>query len=179
MPFDIPEWQQQLVAYVGYGDLPIHVVGSKAVRVEHLLVPGWPGSAQVLGAPRGSPGLGPDRAGDRRAVEPAARLPVPQPVQRHGRQPKSDTRRTKAEWGAALDAAFADAGCAVVHPETLPVEKQIRLAAPPDVLAGNAASALHLAVFGPPERRVVEVGDDRTPNRTGIAQTVPERPSRP
>ncbi len=60
----------------------------------------------------------------------------------------------------------------MVHPETLPVEEQIRLAAGADVLAGSAGSAMHLAVFGPSGRRVIEIGDERTPDRTGLMQTV-------
>ncbi len=54
-PFSIPEWQQRLVAYAGYGDLPIHVVGRDAVRVQHVLVPSRSIVYKSLGPPGGCP----------------------------------------------------------------------------------------------------------------------------
>jgi capsular polysaccharide biosynthesis protein len=75
-------------------------------------------------------------------------------------------------WDSYLDRVFADHGFAVVHPETLDIADQVRLAGGAQLLAGSAGSALHLAVFGPPGRAVLEIGDPRSPDHPVPMQTV-------
>jgi hypothetical protein len=69
----------------------------------------------------------------------------------------------------AVEALFAGLGFTVVHPETLPVAEQVRLAAGAEIIAGPAGSALHLSAFAP-KARVIELGDVRTPHRMVAAQ---------
>jgi capsular polysaccharide biosynthesis protein len=72
----------------------------------------------------------------------------------------------------AVDREFASAGWSVVHPETLPVEEQVGLAASAAVLAGPAGSALHLSVFARPGTPVIEIGDSRSPHARLPAQSL-------
>lgn len=65
-------------------------------------------------------------------------------------------RRKLAE-EAAVEALFAGLGFAVIHPETLPFETQIALMQGARLVAGLGGSAMHLAVFAPPQARVLMV----------------------
>lgn len=162
-PEDVADWQQQLLDLAGYAGLPVHVVHRLPLATDRLLVPtravtlnGWahPEAVTVWQRAASAAGRadGPDRVFLSRSE-----------FNRRGgsgRQPL----RTDAEWDEALDAAFADAGFAIVHPEQLPVVEQVRLAAGAEILAGASGSALHLSIFGPSDQRVIELGDRRSPD---------------
>lgn len=62
-----------------------------------------------------------------------------------------------------VDDVMADHRFTVVHPETLGVDEQIRLAAGAEVIAGPSGTALHLAAFARHDTRVLELGDPRSP----------------
>lgn len=157
----VADWQRFLIELAGYGDLPIRIVKQRPLRAERLLVPsrsvvanGWahPEAVDVwrrmverLGQPRDTPRIFLSRTRFNSSTD--------------SRRP----RRTTAERDAALDELFAAAGFAVISPELLAVEEQLRLLAGARVVAGAAGSALHLAAFAPAGARVLEIGDDRSP----------------
>jgi capsular polysaccharide biosynthesis protein len=84
-----------------------------------------------------------------------------------------ENARTYAN-SVAVEALFASIGFNVVHPETLPIAEQVRLATGAEIIAGPAGSALHLAAFAP-RARVIELGDVRTPDRMVAAQAAISR----
>lgn len=161
-------WQADFLDLSGYGGLPIRVVHTRPVHVQHLLVPRrpvvfkhsvgadavalWERMADAAGTPGGS----------RRVFFSRTLF--------HQAQDMSARQRTSPEWDHALDEAFATAGFEIVHPEALPTREQVRVARGADVLAGPSGSALHLSAFLASGRRVVEVGDARYSDQGGQTQ---------
>jgi capsular polysaccharide biosynthesis protein len=78
-----------------------------------------------------------------------------------------DRRRLENE--AEIDAVAAEAGYAVVHPQELPIETQMRLYGACEVMAGLAGSALHNVVFCRPGVRLINLCDARS--RGGVQRT--------
>ena len=163
----VSPWQRELMGLTAYGDLPVEVVDTDPVSVDRLLVPtrsivvnGWAEPEAVAvwrrmaaaagGATRLDPD-GPRVFWSRTAFNAAQRA-------------DGAYVRTSAERDRTLDDVFGAAGFRVVAPEPLPVLEQIRLAAGASVLAGSAGTALHLSAFAPAGTRVLELGDDRSPD---------------
>jgi capsular polysaccharide biosynthesis protein len=161
------EWQLELLRLAGF-DLPVRIVREEPLRVERLLLPSrtvvldggihpaattvWDRMAANATARTGRGHA--DRVFFSRAAFHTQELGRARPV-----------RRSSEQWDVSVDEAFAAAGFEVVHPEKLPLAEQISLAAGADVIAGNSGSALHLAAFASAGRRVVEVGDARSPRK--------------
>ncbi len=181
----IQDWERELFDLTRYAGLPVEIVSTAPLQVEHLTVPsrsvvvnGWahPGAPRVwdqmvaaVGGSateqRGRGGHG--RRGDRVFV---SRRGFNRRSAEHGLEVRSTTERD-----VALDEVFASAGFRVVEPETLPLADQIRLAAGADVLAGSAGTALHLSAFAPAGVRVLELGDLRSPQQPVPQQAVIDR----
>jgi capsular polysaccharide biosynthesis protein len=170
---DVHPWQATLLRMLGTASVPAVVAdGGGGVRVESLVVPSrtvfpnlrvMPEAVAVWRqiADAAPPALaGPSRVFLSRsrthALARAAGRPTP-------RAYPDDL---------AVDDAFASAGWLVVHPETLPVQDQVALAASATALAGPAGSALHLGVFAAPGTPVLEVGDSRSPHARLPAQSL-------
>jgi capsular polysaccharide biosynthesis protein len=62
-----------------------------------------------------------------------------------------------------LDELFRKRKVTVFYPEQLSISEQINLARGAEVLCGVSGSALHLSAFSPPETRVLEIADVRSP----------------
>lgn len=161
-------WQEELLALAGYGDLEVQVVRHRAARVDRLVVPQRPVVLKSWAAPpavevwrRVSEAVGERGPHERLFLSRSA-------FHRTTDNPRRD--RSDDAWDDHLDATFADAGFAVVHPETLSVAEQVRLVRGAGVLAGSSGSALHLSAFAAPGTRVLEVGDDRSPDRPMASQ---------
>lgn len=71
--------------------------------------------------------------------------------------PSTSNRRCLNEFALA-EIAAREYGFAILAPETLPWETQIRLMAGASVIAGEFGSGLHGALFAPPETRVAVLG---------------------
>jgi capsular polysaccharide biosynthesis protein len=158
----VKSYQQDLIDLTGFPDLPIRIVQRRPLSIERLLVPsrsvvlnGWahPEASDVWDRITG--GVGP-LASTRRVFFSRARFNAASPERRR-------PARTTPAWDSYLDMAFADAGFEVLHPETLGIAEQLRIAGGAQLLAGSAGSALHLAAFGPRGRAVLEIGDPRSP----------------
>lgn len=165
---DPAPWQRRLVELAGYGGLQHEVVDRDPVRVPHLLVPErptllkrWVHQRALDTWQRVSEAVG--------GGEPGGRVYL---SRTRFHEAAGNRARTDHEWDTILDRAFADAGFDVVHPETLPLDEQIRAVRRADVIAGPAGSALHLSVFAPAGTRVLSVGDRRTPSHPGPTQAV-------
>jgi hypothetical protein len=168
----VADVHRELLGYAGYGDLPVHIVAGRAAEVERLWVPtrpvtvnGWahPQAVEVwrrVVAGAGGPAQDVDRLWFSRAD-------FNDRQRAHGQQVRSSAERDRE-----LDAVFGAAGFRVVAPETLPVREQIRMVAGANVVAGQAGSALHLAVFAEAGTRCIEVGDSRTRSRPLLNQQV-------
>jgi capsular polysaccharide biosynthesis protein len=167
-------WQQHLVDLAGYGGLPIEFVDKKNVRVDELVLPsrtliqhGWGrrGAHEVWQRIAAAvPDQPPPWAGDtwpERVY--MSRTAFNAGMRAKGRK---DPRSTPVH-DAMLDEVFAEAGFAVVAPEKLSIDDQVRLARAARVVAGQAGTALHLACFAPPGVRVLELGDRRS-TRYGV-----------
>lgn len=167
-PMDLRPWQADLLALAGYGGLEVQVVRHRAARVERLVVPQRPVVLKSWAAPpavalwrRVSEAVG--ERGDHERVF----------LSRTGfhAQATSDRRdRSDAAWDAHLDAAFAAAGFHVVRPETMRIAEQLAVVRGAAVLAGSSGSALHLSAFAQPGTHVLEIGDDRSPERPMASQ---------
>lgn len=163
----ISPWQTELMGLTTYAGLPIEVLDSDPLTVERLLVPtrsvvvnGWaePEAVEVWSGMTAA-------AGGRTTLDPSGeRVFLSRTDFNAGQREKDVYVRTSVERDHALDAVFAAAGFRVLAPETLPVLEQIRLAAGASVLAGCAGTALHLSAFAPAGVRVLELGDDRSPD---------------
>ena len=172
-PWSVDDWQSRLLEHVGYGGLPVRVAdGRHALVVDELLVPsravvsgGWAHAEAItvwdrvrsrVGAGTSSPSrVFLSRSGHNLSVDPDSR--------------KS---RSSRERDAALDRVFSSAGFDVVRPEELAIDRQVELAAHADVLAGSSGSALHLSAFSPSSTRVIEIGDERSPDAPIALQLV-------
>lgn len=80
----------------------------------------------------------------------------------------SDFRRY--ENSSQVEEVFRKLNFEVIHPHELNVKLQIEKMAGAEIVAGQAASALHLAAFSRRKTMVVELGDSRTPNRIVAGQ---------
>ena len=153
-------WQSRFLELAGYGHLPVRVVTSGPVRVERLIVPsrsvvfkGWalPEAGQLwrrVAAAAGEPGT--------------LRHVFLSRTRFHASQGRLPRVRTPPQWDAALDRSFAEAGFAVVHPEVMPIDDQVRLMLGAEVVAAPSGSGLHLTAFAPSRTRVIVVGDERS-----------------
>ncbi len=163
----IAPWQRDLLDLTAYAGVPVEVVDADPVNVDRLLVPTrsvivngraepeavavWRGMAAAAGGPS--------------VLDPAgARVFLSRTAFNEGKRQTEKHVRTSVGRDRALDAVFAAAGFDVVAPETLSIRDQIRLAASASILAGSAGTALHLAAFAPAGVRVLELGDDRSPD---------------
>lgn len=61
---------------------------------------------------------------------------------------------------AEVEAHFAGLGFAVIHPQELPIEDQIRLYANARMIAASGGSAAHNAVFAPPGAKVLVIASE-------------------
>lgn len=159
----IQPWQTELVERAGWGGLPVEVVTDDPVEVERLWVPsrgvvanGWAHQGAVDVWDRMVASVGTRTPGPERVF--LSRLAFNERRREQGRATRTTPRRDRR-----LDRFFAGAGFAVVAPETLGIADQIALAAGAEVIAGCAGSALHLAAFAPAGTRVLELGDNRSP----------------
>ncbi|MDO9494487.1 MAG: glycosyltransferase 61 family protein [Nocardioides sp.] len=159
----IQPWQSELVERAGWGGLPVEVVTGTPVQVERLWVP----SRSVVA--NGWAHRGAVDVWDRMVSSVEARPPGPERVFlsrrafNERRRAEGLSTRTPALRDERLDRAFADAGFAVVAPESLTIAEQIALAAGSRTLAGSAGSSLHLSAFAPAGTQVLELGDTRSP----------------
>lgn len=168
----VEDWHREILGYVGYGDLPIHIVTTRPAKVDRLWVPTRPVTVnawahptavdvwQRIVAAAGGPAPDVGRVWFSRAE-----------FNQRRREAGKRVRSTSAN-DTRLDDLFAGAGFRVVAPETLPVRDQIRTAAGATVLAGQAGTALHLAVFAERNSYCIEVGDARTPDISFAHQQV-------
>jgi len=144
------QWQHDLLRRAGWAG-GVRFVDAHALTAEQLLVP--------TRAYRLHDGALPEAVTlwDRIAGSAAAGAPVflSRARLRH------DRRRIRG--GEQLDGALADAGVVVVHPERLPIEEQLSVVASASTLIGVSGSQLHLAMFAPNARRIIEIGDPRLP----------------
>lgn len=159
-------WQRELMDLTAYAGLPVEVINSDPVNVEHLLVPtrsvvvnGWAEPEAVAVWRRMAVAAGAGTSYDRDGPRVFLTRTVFNATQRQ----QEKYVRTSEDRDRALDAVFADAGFRVVAPESLPILEQLRLGAGASVLAGSAGTALHLSAFAPAGVRVLELGDDRSP----------------
>lgn len=163
----ISPWQTELMGLTSYAGLPVEIIEDDPLRVERLIVPtrsvvvnGWaePEAVGVWAAMSAAAGGG-------AALDPSGpRVFMSRTAFNAGKRAAGKVVRTSVERDLALDTAFAAAGFRVVAPETLPLVEQVRLAADASVLAGSAGTALHLSAFAPAGVRVLELGDDRSPD---------------
>lgn len=163
----IAPWQTALMDLTEYAGVPVEIIEADPLRVERLVLPtrgvvvnGWAETGAVdvwrsMAARAGHPG----------ALDPAGdRLFLSRTAFNAGKRAAGRSVRTDAARDLRLDAVFADAGFTVVAPEDLDVAAQVRLAAGASVLAGSAGTALHLSAFAPAGVRVIELGDNRSPD---------------
>ncbi|CAN5236880.1 hypothetical protein BH09ACT12_BH09ACT12_33920 [soil metagenome] len=163
----ISSWQDQLMGLTAYAGARIEVIDSDPRNVERLLVPtrsvvvnGW-AEAEAVSVWRGMA----TAAGAAPTLDPSGpRVFFSRTAFNADQRVLEKYVRTSAERARALDATFAAAGFDVVAPESLSILDQLRLAAGASVLAGSAGTALHLSAFAPAGVRVLELGDDRSPD---------------
>lgn len=163
----IAAWERELMDLTAYAGLRVEVVEVDPVNVDRLLVPtrsvvvnGWAEPEAV--AVWRSMALA---VGATTTLEPAGPRVFLSRTPFNDRLREQDKpARTSPERDRALDEVFASAGFRVVAPETLSIAEQIQTAAGASVLAGSAGTALHLSAFAPAGVRVLELGDDRSPD---------------
>ena len=169
---ELTEWQRDLLGLAGYGGLKVRVVRARPVRVDELVVPGrpvllksWAQEPAVALWRRVAAAAGPpDETGGNVFLSRA-----------HHHQGASGNKakvRTSPEWEGLVEARFVEAGFRIVHPEELPVSRQIGVVTGADVVAGFTGSALHLTAFAPGGTKVVELGDQRSPDDATATQTM-------
>jgi capsular polysaccharide biosynthesis protein len=163
----IAPWQEELMGVTSYAGARVEVVDSDPLTVDRLLVPtrsvvvnGW-AEPEAVGVWRR---MAAAAGGATTLVPDGPRVFFTRTAFNAGQRAADKYVRTSPERDRELDAVFAAAGFRVVAPETLPVLEQVRLAAGASVLAGSAGTALHLSAFAPPGVRVLELGDDRSPD---------------
>lgn len=163
----VSPWQAELMRLTSYAGLPVEVIDDDPLLVDRLLVPtrsvvvnGW-AEPEAVGVWQGMAAA----AGAADALAPAGpRVFLSRTDFNAGQAELGKDVRTSVARDRALDATFAAGGFDVVAPETLTIVEQIRLAAGASVLAGSAGTALHLSAFAPAGVRVLELGDDRSPD---------------
>jgi capsular polysaccharide biosynthesis protein len=166
LQFWVKPYQERLIELAGYGHVPLRSVGKRPLRVERLYVPsrtvaleGWAHpQAHDVWQRVAKPFR--NRGGPRKVYVSRTELNA---VKRAG---SGNRVRSSPERDLALDETFHDAGFAVIRPETMPIDDQLRAYADAEVVAGLASSALHLAAAcAPPGGRVLELCDSRFPTR--------------
>lgn len=162
-------WQADLMSLAGHDPAGLRIVHGRDLRVERLVVASRPVLLKRWARPeavrlwqRVSEAVG--------THGPARRVYLSRT--RFHAEDTAERARTEAAADARLDATFAAAGFAVVHPETLSIAEQVAVVRGADVLAGLSGSALHLSVFATPGTRVLTVGDRRSPTRPTKAQVM-------
>ncbi|MDZ5623129.1 glycosyltransferase 61 family protein [Nocardioides sp. HM23] len=162
------DWQREMLALTGYGDLELRVVRHKPVRVETLVIPSRPlllkswALPEAVGVWRRMSEAVRDRGSDRMVFLSRSRF--------HALHPKKKRVRAIERWDVLLDDTFAAAGFAVVHPQELSFTEQVRIVRGAEVLAGASGSALHLSALAAPGTRVLEIGDLRNPDHPLASQ---------
>ena len=160
-------WERELMDLTAYAGVRVEVIDTDPLNVDHLLVPsrsvvvnGW-AEPEAVGVWRSMARA----AGAASELDPnGPRIFLTRTAFNADQRRKDKYVRTSAERDRGLDAAFAAAGFRVVAPESLSVLEQIRLAGGASVMAGSAGTALHLSAFAPAGVRVIELGDDRSPD---------------
>ncbi|MCW2812800.1 MAG: glycosyltransferase family 61 protein [Nocardioides sp.] len=167
-PATLRPWQADLLGLAGYGGLEVQLVRHRAARVDRLVVPQRPVVLKSWAAPpavalwrRVSDAVGEQASHERVFLSRTA-------FHADTDNPRRD--RSDDAWDAHLDVAFAAAGFHVAHPQTLSIAEQVALVRGAAVLAGSSGSALHLSAFAQPGTRVLEVGDDRSPEEPMASQ---------
>ncbi len=167
---ELVAWQRDLLDLVGYGKVDLRVVHGRDVRVERLVVPSRPVVLKRSARPaavrvwrRVSDAVG-DRGDDPLIYLSRSSF--------HGGNEGAGRARTDQARDARLDATFAESGFRIVHPETLPISRQIELVRGARVLAGLSGSALHLSAFADPGTRILIVGDRRSRGKPFPAQVM-------
>lgn len=171
---ELTSWQRDLLDLAGYGRLKVRIVRERPVRVEELVVPSRPVLLKSWARPpavdlwRRVADAVPDSADS-----PLARLFFSR-ARHHASLSGEDAARirTSLEWERLVEERCSRAGYAVVHPEELPITRQIQLVKRADIIAGLSGSALHLSVFAPEHTRVLELGDERSLDQPMPAQTM-------
>ncbi|MDO9457325.1 DUF563 domain-containing protein [Nocardioides sp.] len=159
---ELTSWQSDLIRLAGYDPGALRIVHGRALRVERLVVPSRPVLLKKWAQPeavrvweRISRGVG-TRGPDRRVYLSRTRF--------HS-EVRPDRARISRDESAGLDATFAAAGFAVVHPETLTIAEQVAAVRGADVIAGLSGSAMHLSALAAPGSRILTLGDNRDPTR--------------
>jgi capsular polysaccharide biosynthesis protein len=156
----IKPWMKPFFVSNGISSSKVEVIDSDLL-VDHLLVPERSYGVNTF--------LHVRQAEVYRAVKNMVELAVvPKGVGRHvfvsrSRLSKNIRGVTNA---AAFDQAMERSGFAVIFPETMTIEEQVRIYASADILCGFAGSALHNCVFMEPGSHLIELGDARTPTFT-------------
>lgn len=155
-------WQAELLTLAGWGGLPVRVARRAPVRVERMLVPERPVLLKSWARPEAAAlwQRVSDAVGGRGPYE---RLFLSRSALHTAGAGVQQTRRADRAWDAHLDASFAAAGFAILHPQTVPITEQLSLVRGARVLAGASGSQLHLSAFAAPGTRVLEIGDGRSP----------------
>lgn len=162
----VQPWQKRLLELAGLGHLPVRIVRRRPLRAQLLLVPDRAVVANGWAQPQARD-VWLRMAGNAEAATPGThrRIYLTRTSFNAAQTVAGQEVRTTPARDAELDEVFAAHGFAVVAPECLTVDEQIRLVAGADVIAGVSGSALHLSGFAPTTTRLIEVGDIRTPER--------------
>lgn len=148
-------WQDELIR-LAVGDLAIRIIDETPMRFQSLAV-----GRRLYDYPQRISSRANrvwDAVANSTGVENEARDRVflsRSSMAARGQDPRSMTN------APAVDNVFAEHGFEVIHPEEIPIRKQVAIARDARILAGAAGSALHLAAFSR-AARVVELGDART-----------------
>ncbi|WP_347139425.1 glycosyltransferase family 61 protein [Paracoccus sp. SSK6] len=71
---------------------------------------------------------------------------------------RTKTKGRKLGVEPEIERWFSDNGFSIVHPQDLKIEDQIALFSGAKMIAGTAGSAMHNAVFSPPETKILIIG---------------------
>lgn len=163
----VDDWHRRFIELAGWGDLPVHVVGTgEAVRVEDLVVPSRSVALHAWAHPEARQ-VWDTVASGFRGTGGTERVYVSRTLLNERRRKDGHRRpvRTTAETDRQLDEVFTRHGFTVVRPETLGVDEQLRAVASASVIAGLSGSGLHHSAFIPSGGRVLELGDGRSSTR--------------
>lgn len=140
-----------------FPDLPVRVVGT-GCKVETLVVPerpvvlnAWVLSEALLVWEQ----LSVRSTASRRIFLSRSNLPT------DGRSYDNDRE---------VDLLAENLGFEVVHPQELSFDDQLGTIGSAEIIMGAAGSAMHLSAFAPPDARVIELGDRRSPSRPNLMQ---------
>jgi capsular polysaccharide biosynthesis protein len=94
-----------------------------------------------------------------------------QPVQRlYLSRTRLADRKRSALNEPEIEALMEARGFTIVHPQLLPIQRQIRLARSAEIIAGCDGSALHLAAFARPSTMLLAIDARAVPNQFTIDQ---------